>query len=117
MSVRYFGAEDDSGKTPAEQVFTISKTDVDKVKRKRSYVEANKSYKKKSRPWKKTPDQFPGRAPINPDHLDKHSRGDGVQPERVRTKFGQKMAKRREKAAQDVQETAARYELKPCCIL
>ena len=112
MSSRYFGAEDDSVKPSAEQVFTISKTDVDKVKRKRSFTEANKSFKKKSRPWKKTPDQFPGRAPIKPELLDKHSRGDGVQPERVRTKYGQKMAKRREKAAQDVQETAARYELR-----
>jgi hypothetical protein len=110
MSSRYFLSEDipSSGKQEADKVFTISKDDIEKVKRKRSYAEANKSYKKKSRPWKKTPDQFPGPAPIKPELLVKHSRGDGVKPDRIRTKFGQKMAKRREAAAQDVQETAAR---------
>lgn len=110
MSSRYFSAEDgsQSGKLGGEEVFTISKDLVDKVRRKRNYAEVNKSFKKKSRPWKKTDDQYPGPAPIKPKLLAKHSRGDGIQIERVKTKYWQKMAKRREDAAQAVQETAAR---------
>ena len=86
MSSRYFSAEDgsQSGKLGGEEVFTISKDLVDKVRRKRNYAEVNKSFKKKSRPWKKTDDQYPGPAPIKPKLLAKHSRGDGIQIELYR---------------------------------
>ena len=68
----------------------------------------NKSFKKKSQPWKKTDNQYPGPAPIKLELLEKHSRGDGIQTETVKTKYWQKMAKRREDAAQAVQEATAR---------
>ena len=114
---RYFTSEVQTVapvKSGKEEVFTISQQVVDKVKKKRSYIEAAKqsgSYAKKQKEWKKQPDPFPGPAPIDPEALEKHSRGDGVNPNRVRTKFGQKMAKRREETMQTVQETAARYFL------
>ena len=56
-------------------------------------------------------DDYPGKAPIDPVALERHSRGDGVQHEKVKTKYGRKMAKRREEIARSVEETAARAEI------
>jgi hypothetical protein len=115
MASRYFISEDSgvpakSGKT--EEVYSISKEIVEKVKKKRTYAEtANNKFGaqvKRKRSWKKKPDQFPGPAPIDPEKLEKHSRGDGVNTKRIRTKYGQTMAKRREETMHGVQETAAR---------
>ena len=111
MSSRYFQSEGETVTSSNEEVFTISKKVVDKVKKKRGYIEAAKqtgNFAKRQKEWKKQPDPFPGPAPIDPEILDKHSRGEGVNPNRVRTKYGQKMAKRREETMQTVQETAAR---------
>ena len=110
MSSRYFVSEVNpvTAKSSASEVFTISKDVVDKVRKKRSYSEAAIKPGGAKREWKKKPDKFPGPAPIDPAALEKHSRGDGVNPERVRTKFGKKMAQRREETMQGVQETAAR---------
>ncbi len=115
MASRYFISEDSgvpakSGKS--EEVYSISKEIVDKVKKKRTYAEtANDKLGvrvNRKRSWKKKADKYPGPAPIDPEKLEKHSRGDGVDTKRIRTKFGQTMAKRREETMQGVQETAAR---------
>jgi hypothetical protein len=111
MSNRYFASDDNPVSAKSNgggDVFTISKDVVDKVRKKRVFSEASKSDAKRPRAWKKKPDQFPGPAPIDPEVLEKHSRGDGVKPGRVRTKFGKKMAERREQTMTGVQETAAR---------
>ena len=60
---------------------------------------------------KKEDDRFPGKAPVDEEALARHDRGAGVDAKRVKTKFGQKMAKRREEAAASVEETAARAEI------
>ena len=56
-------------------------------------------------------DQYPGKAPIDPVSVERHSRGDGIRHEKVKTKYGRKMAKRREELARSVEETAARAEI------
>lgn len=67
----------------------------------------SKSWRTKGGP---KPDRFPGKAPLDPVAVMRHSRGDGVKAARVKTKYGQKMAKRREELAKATEETAARTE-------
>jgi hypothetical protein len=113
MSLKFLPSEAEppgGGKSSAEEVFTISKETVEKVRRKRGYAEAAKKSGgvKRHKGGKNRSDPYPGKAPVKPELLEKHSRGDGVQTDRVRTKYGQKMAKRREEKMEAVQETAAR---------
>jgi len=89
---RYFVGDSD-GKVSKEATNKASKEKEDGHKSKRS---------KKS---------FKGRAPVDPEALARHSRGPGVRPERVRTKYMRKMQERREKNLKMAEETAARAEI------
>ena len=51
---------------------------------------------------------FPGRAPLDPARLSRHSLGEGVDVKRVRTKHARKIQERRERDAKMTEETAAR---------
>ena len=100
--------------TAEEKVYSIGKKEIGKFKK---YNNSDKTGgKDKNRHSKKKKklvgvDQYPGKAPIDPTALERHSRGDGVRPERIKTKYGQKMAQRREEMARSVEETAARAEI------
>jgi len=97
-----------------EKVYSIGKKEIGKFKK---YNNSDKTGgKDKNRHSKKKKklvgvDQYPGKAPIDPTALERHSRGDGVRPEKIKTKYGQKMAQRREEMARSVEETAARAEI------
>ena len=83
------------------EVYSISGSQINKAKK----------FRKKKFKTGKGIDKFPGKAPVDRKALDRHSRGEGVHHERVKTKFGKKMAKRREEMAANVEETAARAEI------
>jgi len=106
---RYFPEEE--GKGGKEQVFTITDTAIKKAKAKAwnkpKKEHGNKSYKKK----KKGADPFPGKKPVDPEALERHTRGEGVDTEKVRTKFKQKEQKRREERAEFAATQAARAEI------
>ena len=118
---RYFNKsseskEDDSTENVAskeEKVYSIGKKQISKFKK---YKNNDKTGEEKIKHFKKKKklvgiDQYPGKAPIDPVALERHSRGDGVRHEKIKTKYGQKMAKRREEMARSVEETAARAEI------
>ena len=97
-----------------EKVYSISKKQISKFKKYKNSDKIGDKYKDRHSKKKKKIvgiDQFPGKAPIDPAALERHSRGDGVRHEKVKTKYGQKMAKRREELARSVEETAARAEI------
>merc|ERR1719295_979336 len=92
-----------------EEVFTISSSQINKAKKKahkRRLRDGHDVGKKKRKD-----DRFPGAAPVDPEALARQDRGAGVNHNKVKTKFGQKMAKRREEAAAIVEETATRAEI------
>jgi len=97
-----------------EEVFTVSASQINKAKKKakkrrmQALRDKEDQDKKKRR---KDADKFPGAAPVDEAAMARQDRGAGVNHNRVKTKFGQKMAKRREEAAQNVEETAARAEI------
>jgi len=91
-------------KAVEEEVHSVSKSQIFKAKK------AKRKEKARIRHGKEV-DLFPGKAPIDERLLAKHDRGQGVRHEKVKTKFGKKMAKRREEMAASVEETAARAEI------
>jgi len=56
-------------------------------------------------------DKFPGKAPINSQHLEKHQYSDGFNPKNRHGKYAQKMAAKRENDRRQAHEIAARTEL------
>jgi len=92
------------------EVFTVTPSQINKAKKK-----AHKKRKLRreghSNNKKENEDRFPGAAPVDPGALARQDRGAGVNHNKVKTKYGQKMAKRREEAAASVEETAARAEI------
>jgi len=95
---------------PKEEVFNISHSVIRKVKHNQSFKpERNKgqSYQKKKG---KKKDKFPGKKPIDPLALERHSRGDKVDTEKVKTKFKKKEQERREKKIEYAAEQSARAE-------
>ena len=99
--------------TKEEKVFSISKKQISKFKKYKNNDRIDDDKNRHSKKKKKIVgvDQYPGKAPIDPAALERHSRGDGVRHEKIKTKYGQKMAKRREEMARSVEETAARAEI------
>lgn len=112
-------------KVSSENVFTIGKDDIYKSKKIQFIKEMSKKKKnerddddsglhdgpRRKKKRKKGQDKFPGKAPVDPDALDRHSLGPGVDTSRLKTKFKRKEAKRREKNAEFAQELSARAEL------
>jgi len=109
---RYF-AENDNESVKTE-VFTITSADTkrkhgfSKDKRKKFKPESEEMYTKKKR---KGYDKFPGKAPINSQHLEKHQYSDGFNPKNRHGKYAQKMAAKRENDRRQAHEIAARTEL------
>jgi len=109
---RYF-AENDNESIKTE-VFTITSADTKKKhgfskdKRKKFKTESEEMYTKKKR---KGYDKFPGKAPINSEHLEKHQYSDGFNPKNRHGKYAQKMAAKRENDRRQAHEIAARTEL------
>ena len=113
---RYFTEGDQPG-----EVFTITKDDKDQAIKDRSHVmkEKRKKFKRDkadeggmyAKKRKKGRDKFPVKAPIHPDLLDKHKYSDGVNVKRLKSKYAQKMAAKRERERQSAHETAARTEI------
>lgn len=109
---RYF-AENDNESIKTE-VFTITSADTKKKhgfskdKRKKFKPESEEMYTKKKR---KGYDKFPGKAPINSEHLEKHQYSDGFNPKNRHGKYAQKMAAKRENDRRQAHEIAARTEL------
>jgi len=109
---RYY-VEPEQGAKQEQTVFNITQDVIRKVKRKQEYKpEKTKGnvYKKKKR-GKKGADQFPGKKPIDPVALERHNRGEGVNTEKVKTKFKQKEQQRREQRIEFAEEQSARVEL------
>jgi len=101
---RYY-VESDQG----EKVFNITEEVVRKVKRKQGFKPdrtKGNNYKKKNKK-----DKFPGKKPIDPEALERHNRGEGVNTEKVKTKFKQKEQQRREQRIEFAEEQSARVEL------
>ena len=86
-----------------EEVFTVSASQINKAKKKakkrrmQALRDKDDQDKKKRR---KDADKFPGAAPVDEAAMARQDRGAGVNHNRVKTKFGQKMAKRREEVSQ-----------------
>jgi len=101
---RYY-VESDQG----EKVFNITEEVVRKVKKKQGFKPdrtKGNNYKKKNKK-----DKFPGKKPIDPEALERHNRGEGVNTEKVKTKFKQKEQQRREQRIEFAEEQSARVEL------
>ena len=119
---RYFNETSETGTKQAteevkctnEKIYSLSKKKIKKFKKYKNNEASDIHHKNLKKINKKKLlgiDKYPGKAPINPAALERHNRGDGVRPEKVKTKYGQKMAKRREEMALSVEETAARAEI------
>merc|ERR1711944_363394 len=107
---RYFNTEESNN----AEVFTIGKKETQgAIKNRKPKNEFKRGdhqlYAKKKR--KGNLDRFPGRAPIQPQALEKHQYSDGVDPKKVKSKFAQKMAAKREKDRKRAHEIAARTEI------
>jgi len=92
-----------------EKVFNITEEVIRKVKKKQGYKPdrtKGNNYKKKNKK-----DKFPGKKPIDPEALERHNRGEGVNTEKVKTKFKQKEQQRREQRIEFAEEQSARVEL------
>lgn len=93
-----------------EEVFNISHTVIRKVK----HVQSLKPEKFKGQIYKKKKgkkkDEFPGKKPIDPAALERHSKGEKVNTENVKTKFKKKEQERREKRIEFATEQSARAE-------
>ena len=107
---RYYGGEVEAGK---EEVYTVSEETVNKIVKRQNFKPQKLKGNKYSKDRKKRRDNdpFPGKKPVNPDSLEKHKRGDGVDTEKVKTKFKQKEQKRREEKIQFAEEQSARAEI------
>lgn len=77
------------------------------VPKKSIEIKSNKKVKKISNPNPK----FKGRAPIPKEALEKHSKGEGLQLEKVKTFTHRKKLERKEKNIQLSTEEAARTEI------
>jgi U3 small nucleolar RNA-associated protein 7 len=117
---RYFldGEEQDNG-SPAE-VFNITKSETNRAINDRNVVNREKKrrfqreeYQEGGLYGKKRlgKDKYPGKAPVDPEALERHKRSDGVNAKRLKSKFAQKMSEKREKDRQRAHELAARTEI------
>ena len=116
---RYFNEE--SGEASNAEVYTITKADTDKAAKDRSHVmkDKRKKFRREDRndgglyakKRKKGHDKFPGRAPINAEHLERHKYSDGINPKGFKSKYAKNMAAKREKDRQRAHEIAARTEI------
>ena len=109
---RYFKETDDgNGSTNSkETVFHINDKVIGKVK-KRQEFQPHKFKANKYKKTKKRADPYPGKKPVDPAALAKHSHGDGVSTEKVKTKFKQKEQARREEKITFAEEQSARTEI------
>ena len=109
---RYY-VEPEQGGKQEQKVFNITQDVIRKVKRKQEYkpdkLKGN-VYKKKKK-GKKGSDPFPGKKPIDPIALERHSKGEGVNTEKIKTKFKQKEQHRREQRIEFAEEQSARVEM------
>ena len=109
MSARYF-QDEESGET----VFKVTKSQIRKTQKAAKFKAKEKQQQRQNK-WnkrKKGSDPFPGKKPLDESALERHSRGvEGVNVDKIRTKFGKKKQERRGKAASDAAELAARTEL------
>jgi hypothetical protein len=123
---RYFAADEDNdlageAKGQKEEVFNITKSQIKKAKRdmkgrneksKRNKGDEEGAEQRRRKKRKRTgEDAFPGKAPVNPEALDKQNRGPGIDTKVVRTKFARKETARREAVREQATELAARSEL------
>ena len=108
---RYYGVEGEESKR--EEVYTVSEETVNKIVKRQHFkpqkLKANKY--KKDRKKRRESDPYPGKKPVNPESLEKHQRGQGVNTKQVKTKFKQKEQKRREDKIQFAEEQSARTEI------
>ena len=79
--------------------------------KKRQEFKPHKFKANKYKKGKKRPDQFPGKKPVDPVALSKHSHGEGVSTEKVKTKFKKKEQTRREEKIAFAEEQSARTEI------
>ena len=110
---RYFN--EDGTSTDNTEVFTISKADTKQAikdrKRKKKSDRHNDDQGPYTKKKQKGIDKFPGKAPIDPLKLEKHQYSEGVNPKRLKSKYAQKLAYKREQDRQIAHETAARTEI------
>ena len=108
---RYYGVEGEESKR--EEVYTVSEETVNKIVKRQHFkpqkLKANKY--EKDRKKRRENDPYPGKKPVNPESLEKHQRGQGVDTQQVKTKFKQKEQKRREDKIQFAEEQSARTEI------
>ena len=93
---RYYNADDDAA---AAEVYKITEKKVEAAKRwPKSGKVWSRPEKAKKRKRRTGEDPFPGKAPVDPEALERHDRGPGVDDEAVKqmkTKFARKEMKRR----------------------
>ena len=110
---RYFNEEGTS--TDNTEVYTISKADTKQAIKDRKRKKKSDHYNNEPNPYTKKKqkgiDKFPGKAPIDPVKLEKHQYSEGVNPKRLKSKYAQKLALKREQDRQIAHETAARTEI------
>ena len=115
MSKRYFteDANDES-----IEVFAIGKKETNHAIKDRNIVtkEKRKEFKRVketlyAKKRKKDRDKFPGRAPVQPEVLEKHQYSEAVDVKRIKSKFAQKLAVKKEKDRKRAHEIAARTEI------
>ena len=114
---RYFIESDAPAKKPqqndSEQVYNISQSSIKKVKlknRHKKFKAKGIEYDKKKHRGKErgSADPFPGRKPVDPAKVEKHSRGQAVDVRAVKTLIKKKDLQRQEKNIELAAETAAR---------
>jgi len=115
---RYHDGQSDGGSEGKTEKIRAVEAEVHSVSKSQIFKAKKKAKKRQSKDvdhyhaaGDKTIDKYPGKAPVNEKWLAKHDRGQGINHERVKTKFHKKMAKRREEVAASVEETAARTEI------
>ena len=92
---RYYNVDDDAA---AAEVYTVTEKKIEAAKR---WPKSGKGWpekKARKRKRKTGDDPFPGKAPVDPEALERHDRGPGVDDEAVKqmkTKFARKEMKRR----------------------
>ena len=93
---RYYNVDDDAA---AAEVYKVTEKKIEAAKRwpksGKGWSQPEKARKRKRRTGD---DPFPGKAPVDPEALERHDRGPGVDEEAVKqmkTKFARKEMKRR----------------------
>ena len=91
---RYYNADEDAA---AAEVYKVTEKKIEAAKR---WPKSGKGWPEKARKRKRLTgdDPFPGKAPVDPEALERHDRGPGVDDEAVKqlkTKFARKEMRRR----------------------